>query len=70
MSQFRQIRNRKAPFLDCQTSHLAVKCGDFFTKITDRLSGKKKLEKELKSSENGAGQFLIWVLGVLTGFTP
>ncbi|ONH92044.1 hypothetical protein PRUPE_8G151100 [Prunus persica] len=70
ISQFRQIRNRKAPFLDCHSSHLAVKCGDFFTKITDRLSGKKKLEKELKSSENCAGQFLFWVLDVLTGFTP
>lgn len=69
MSQFRQIRNRKAPFLNCHSSHRAVKCGDFFTKITDRLSSKKKLEKELKSSENGAGQFLFWVLDVLTGFT-
>lgn len=70
MSQFRQIRNRKAPFLDCQTSQLAVKCGDFFTKITDRLSGKKKLEKELKFLENAAGQFLFWVLEVSTGFSP
>ncbi|PQQ21985.1 pyruvate kinase isozyme A chloroplastic-like isoform X2 [Prunus yedoensis var. nudiflora] len=66
MSQFRQIRNRKAPFLNCQTSHLAVKCGDFFTKITDRLSGKKKLEKELMSSENGAGQFLFWVINMIS----
>lgn len=29
---------RQSPVLDCHISHLAVKCGEVFTKVIDRLS--------------------------------
>ncbi|KAH0977770.1 hypothetical protein GBA52_027489 [Prunus armeniaca] len=53
-----QIRNRQAPFLDCHSSHIAVKSGQPLTKIDEQSS--KELEKKPKFLKNVSFQNLLW----------
>ncbi|CAB4321074.1 unnamed protein product [Prunus armeniaca] len=52
ISYLDQIRNRQAPFLDCHSSHIAVKSGQPLTKIDEQSS--KELEKKPKFLKNVA----------------